>query len=94
MTDTADDVREWAHRYPREFGLLVDELGFRYSNLEMKVRLEAEYEMNRRDQFAMYALGGLLAAAESSENWSWRTGTLTGDAYMFADEMLDARKVK
>jgi len=104
MTDTADDVREWAQLNPAQFGQLIDQLGFRYSNRQMFERvtakaesdrreLQVEYALNRRDQFAMAALTGLIAASETSDNWSWRTGSLAGDAYLFADEMLEARKV-
>lgn len=50
--------------------------------------------MTLRDWFAGQALVGLLSNAEAvnSDGWSWRTGTLAGDAYKFADDMLEARK--
>lgn len=50
--------------------------------------------MTLRDWFAGQALIGILAnpAREDSENWSWQTGSLTGDAFMYADAMLEARK--
>lgn len=46
-----------------------------------------------RDRFAMAALTGLVSASENAEDWSWRTGSLTGDAYLFADAMMEARKL-
>lgn len=46
-----------------------------------------------RDRFAMAALTGLLSAAENAEDWSWRTGSVAGDAYLFADSMMEARKL-
>lgn len=49
--------------------------------------------MTLRDWFAGQALVGLLIKADeaNSDGWSWRTGTLAGDAFLFADDMLAAR---
>jgi hypothetical protein len=53
-----------------------------------------EFGMTLLDWFAGQALAGLLANPQSdiAEDWSWRTGSLTGDAYVYADDMLAARK--
>lgn len=53
--------------------------------------------MTLRDYFAGQALMGLLANPKelsegNEEGWSYRTGSLVGDAYQFADQMLEARK--
>lgn len=50
--------------------------------------------MSLRDWLAGQALTGLLANPnrEDNDNWSWRTGTLTGDAYQYADDMLAERE--
>lgn len=52
--------------------------------------------MTLRDWFASQALVALIGKAEAvnSDGWSWRTGTLAGDAYAFADDMLVAREAK
>jgi hypothetical protein len=50
--------------------------------------------MTLRDWYAGQALAGLLANPnrENNDNWSWQTGTLTGDAYQYADDMLAERE--
>lgn len=52
--------------------------------------------MTLRDWFASQALVALIGKAEAvnSDGWSWRTGTLAGDAYAFADDMLEVRDSK
>lgn len=56
--------------------------------------IEKRDGMTLVDWFASQALIGLLAnpVRDTAENWSWQTGTLTGDAYMFGEAMLDERK--
>jgi hypothetical protein len=50
--------------------------------------------MSLRDWFAGQALTGLLANPnrENNDKWSWHTGSLTGDAYQYADDMLAERE--
>ena len=92
-----DNIRKLATTYPDLFAQVLDEGGWRYSNAQaverVRAELRAEYENNLRDQFAMAALTGLLANAEAAnaDGWSWRTGTLAGDAYAFADDAIRSR---
>lgn len=42
-----------------------------------------------REHYAGLALQGLLASpAAESDGWSWRTGSIAGDAVLFADELI------
>lgn len=92
MTDiTTDDIRAFAHSNTDAFLDFLFEDGF--GPMQVAEHLEKKYAANLRDKFAMAALQGLLSNAEAvnADGWSWRTGTLAGDAYAYADDMLSCR---
>lgn len=88
-----DDIRAFASRDPEAFRQMLLEDGWRWDKATMALHFQKKYAQTLRDQFAIAALPGLIAQAEAvnSDGWSWRTGTLAGDAYAFADDMLAAR---
>ena len=90
---TVDDIATYARANPEAFGAFLDREGFRYSNDQLRIAAENKFRAALRDQFAMAALTGLLCNAEvvNSDGWSFRTGSLAGDAFAFADDMLAAR---
>ena len=95
---TKDEIIAFAQNSPGDFKQIVWDLGFAVSNQEWaencKLQAMAKYKATLRDDFAKSALAGLLANAEAiqSDGWSWRSGTLAGDAYLFADDALKARE--
>lgn len=90
---TIDDIRKFAAADPEAFAAYLLEDGWRWDKVTTALHFQKKYAQTLRDQFAIAALPGLIAQAEAvnSDGWSWRTGTLAGDAYAFADDMLSAR---